>query len=148
MTAGRGPRSDRQHDSPVRHIPADLAAVVALVVLATLAVFVAVLLPGAGDGPPSEPADETASSVDTTTETRRGIDGIERAALSVGLSIPVVALLGLGLSLTPLGVALVQTKSRRVPPLPRVAARQSIAGKRLPRRPAVDEREPVLILPH
>lgn len=132
MTAERGTEGENRPTSHVRGVPADLVAVVALAVLATLAVFVpvvnespirvvlglplvlvlpgyavvAALFPGAGDGPTSDPADDSASAVDTSPETQQGIDGIERAALSVGLSIPVVALLGLALSLTPLGVTL------------------------------------------
>jgi uncharacterized membrane protein len=104
-------------------LPADLATVVVLVVAGNIAVLapvlnesplrivlgllfvlvlpgyavVAALFPGAGD---------VATSSDGTVDTTRGIDGIERTALSVALSIPVVALLGLGLSLTPLGVTL------------------------------------------
>jgi uncharacterized membrane protein len=133
MTAGRGAEGESRSVSHVRGVPADLAAVVTLVGLATLAVFVpvvsespvrvvlglplvlvapgyavvAALFPGDGDAPTPDSADSAVGSADATPETRRGIDGIERAALSVGLSIPVVTLLGLGLSLTSLGVSLV-----------------------------------------
>lgn len=109
-------------------LPADLTTVVVFVIGANIAVLtpvlnesplrvvlglpfvlvapgyavVAALFPAAGDTDTSTDGVSTAETVDTT----RGIDGIERAALSVALSIPVVALLGLGLSLTPLGVTL------------------------------------------
>jgi uncharacterized membrane protein len=106
----------------VRMLPADLAAVVVLVVLTNLAVllpvisetplrivfglpfllfvpgyaFIAALFPEAGSGP-SEDDDEFEG----------GIDGIERVALSFGLSIAVVPLIGLVLNFTPWGIRLV-----------------------------------------
>lgn len=42
-----------------------------------------------------------------TEEVEEGIDGLERAALSLGLSIAVVPLIGLGLNYTPWGIRLV-----------------------------------------
>jgi len=113
----------------VRRLPADLAAVVGLVVLTNLTVFlpvvretplrvlfglplvlfvpgyalIAALFPEAGEAPTeSEAADSAAASLSA-----RGIDGIERVALSFGLSIAVVPLLGLVLNFTPWGIRLV-----------------------------------------
>ena len=115
---------------PVRNLPADLAAVLAVVVLTNLAVFlpvvndspirvvvglvfvlfvpgyafIAALFPEAGE-PPTGTDDD-----DETTENGlqdRGIDGIERTALSFGLSIAVVPLIGLVLNFTPFGIRLV-----------------------------------------
>jgi uncharacterized membrane protein len=111
----------------LRRLPADLAAVIALVVL-TLGVvflpvvsetplriilglpfvlfipgyaFIAALFPEAGSGP----VDSDADADDDPEE--RGIDGIERVALSFGLSIAVVPLIGLVLNFTPWGIRLV-----------------------------------------
>jgi uncharacterized membrane protein len=109
---------------PVRELPADLAAVVGLVLLTDVAVLaplvsetpvkillglplvlfllgyalVAALFPEAGESPDAG-GDETGG--------RDGIDEIERATLSFGLSIAVVPLLGLGLNFTPWGIRLV-----------------------------------------
>ena len=114
---------------PVRNLPADLAAVLAVVALTNLAVFlpvvndspirvvvglvfvlfvpgyafIAALFPEAGEPP-------TGTDDDETTENGlqdRGIDGIERTALSFGLSIAVVPLIGLVLNFTPFGIRLV-----------------------------------------
>ncbi len=108
---------------PVRELPADLAATLALVALTTLSAtapvvsetplrivfglplvlflpgyaLIAALFPEAGS-PPDTSED---SEVDT------GIDGIERIALSFGLSIAVVPLIGLALNFTPWGIRLV-----------------------------------------
>ena len=113
----------------IRDIPADLATVLALVALTNLAVFlpvvndspirvvvglvfvlfvpgyafIAALFPEAGEPP-------TGTDDDETTENGlqdRGIDGIERTALSFGLSIAVVPLIGLVLNFTPFGIRLV-----------------------------------------
>jgi len=130
---------------PVRSLPADLVAVVVLVVAACLSVlipgvnetplrvvlglplvlflpryaFVAALFPEAGASPTAESGtevddDAAAESADgagpipglTGGEGDRGIDGIERVALSFGLSIAVVPLLGLVLNFTPWGIRL------------------------------------------
>ena len=145
--------------SPVRNLPADLAAVLAVVVLTNLAVFLPVvndspvrvvvglvfvlfvpgyafigaLFPeageppttGAGTGGPDaaesasagddeeSAADAEAGAFDTNANGNgdglgdRGIDGIERTALSFGLSIAVVPLIGLALNFTPFGIRLV-----------------------------------------
>jgi len=108
----------------VRNLPADLAAVVVLVVLTSLAAtvpgvrdtplrvvlglpmvlfvpgyaLVAALFPEAGEGPTGE---------DDVERERDGIDGIERVALSFGLSIAVVPLIGLVLNFTPWGLRLI-----------------------------------------
>ena len=114
---------------PVRALPADLAAVVALVAVTLLAVFlpgvrdtplrvvlglpfvlflpgyafIAALFPEAGEPPATRNPDEEYER----PVTERGIDGIERVALSFGLSIAVVPLIGLVLNFTPWGIRLV-----------------------------------------
>lgn len=112
----------------LRRLPADLAAVIAIVVLANAAVFLPLIretplriviglplvlfVPGYAlitalfpeDG--AAPSEQTeAEHIDTTS--RDGIDGIERVALSFGLSIAVVPLVGLVLNFTPWGIRLV-----------------------------------------
>jgi uncharacterized membrane protein len=165
--------------SPVRNLPADLAAVLAVVALTNLAVFlpvvndspvrvvvglvfvlfvpgyafIAALFPEAGEPPTTtgpvadaggpdaaesasagddqesagdgESTGESASPTDDEESAGegdaevfgtdgngnglgdRGIDGIERTALSFGLSIAVVPLIGLALNFTPFGIRLV-----------------------------------------
>jgi len=136
----------------VRRLPADLAAVLGLVIAVTLAVFlpvigvtplwillglpfvlfvpgyafIAALFPEAGTAPTDraaerdesadageagepeptgEPApDEETVPAGTGSLVDRGIDGIERVALSFGLSIAIVPLLGLVLNFTPWGI--------------------------------------------
>ncbi len=115
--------------APVRELPADLAATAVLTVAAALAAtlpvvsetplrvvlglplvlflpgyaLVAALFPEEGEGPT-----ETEDPQEASTETDgAGIDGIERVALSFGLSIAVVPLLGLVLNFTPWGIRLV-----------------------------------------
>lgn len=114
---------------PVRRLPADLAAVVVLVVLTNGVVFlpviretplrvvlglplvlfipgyalIAALFPEAGESPTVD--DDDASGEEETTRDG-GIDGIERVALSFGLSIAVVPLIGLVLNFTPWGIRL------------------------------------------
>ncbi len=65
--------------------------------------------PPGEDGRPDDWADETSDSgaQPAPQATDRGIDGIERVALSIGLSIAVVPLLGLLLNFTPWGIRLV-----------------------------------------
>jgi len=127
---------------PVRTLPADLAAIVALVVLTTAAVFlpvvndtplrvvlglpfvlfvpgyafIAALFPEAGSGPGFDDEDDGDFDdeerdgdfdEDLGTTGSGGIDGIERVALSFGLSIAVVPLIGLVLNFTPFGIRLV-----------------------------------------
>lgn len=111
---------------PVRRMPADLAAT-ALLTLVTMGVvlipvvnetplrivfglpfvlflpgyaFIAALFPEAGS-PPAPESDDADSRLRD-----RGIDGIERVALSFGLSIAIVPLLGLVLNFTPWGIRL------------------------------------------
>ena len=109
----------------VRALPADLAVMVVFVVVTNVAVlapvirdtplrvplglvfvlfvpgyaFVAALFPEAGESPTAADGDETGMA-------RTGIDGIERVALSFGLSIAIVPLLGLVLNFTPWGIRL------------------------------------------
>lgn len=115
--------------SPVRRLPADLAAVTVLVLLTVVVVFapvvretplrivlglpfvlfipgyafIAALFPEAGEGPVVEEDGDELEAEDG----RGGIDGIERVALSFGLSIAVVPLIGLVLNFTPWGIRLV-----------------------------------------
>lgn len=116
--------------SQLRDLPADLAVTVGWVLLTTLAVFlpgveesalrvvlglpyvlfvpgyafIAALFPEAGDGVRGEAAD---TDDERDSQRRSGIDGIERVALSFGLSIAIVPLLGLVLNFTPWGIRLV-----------------------------------------
>lgn len=93
--------------------------------------FIAALFPEGGGHPSSDTADDTADSATTSTEKpsavpgtdaataeaetptqtsdpdQEGIDGIERVALSFGLSIAIVPLIGLVLNFTPWGIRLV-----------------------------------------
>lgn len=129
----------------LRELPADLVAVLMLVIATNLSVFlpvisdspvrvvaglafvlfvpgyafIAALFPEAGDSPPSadatsgsdvdaDAAGATAANGADAAELRdRGIDSIERAALSFGLSIAIVPLIGLALNFTPFGIQLV-----------------------------------------
>ena len=114
--------------APVRRLSADLAAVLALVGLTNAAVFlpvvndsplrvvvglafvlfvpgyafVAALFPEAGEPPTADDGSEPDGGLQD-----RGIDGIERTALSFGLSIAIVPLIGLVLNFTPFGIRLV-----------------------------------------
>lgn len=116
--------------APIRQLPADLAAVVVMTLATVLAIatpvvnetplrvilglpfvlflpgyaLVAALFPEAGASPADENATEETDAASSTT--RDGIDGIERVALSFGLSIAVVPLLGLVLNFTPFGIRL------------------------------------------
>jgi uncharacterized membrane protein len=109
----------------LRGLPADIAAVVAIVGITVGVVslpvvrdtwlrilfglpfvliipgyaFIAALFPEAGSGPTED--------ANGTTVEDGGIDGIERVALSVGTSIVVVPLIGLVLNFTPWGIRLV-----------------------------------------
>jgi uncharacterized membrane protein len=65
--------------------------------------LIGALFPEAGGGP--TPAEE--SPAEESEGERSGIDGIERVALSFGLSIAVVPLVGLVLNFTPWGIRLV-----------------------------------------
>ena len=125
----------------IRNLPADLAAVVAIVVLTNVAAlapvvretplrigfglafvlfvpgyaFIAALFPEAGESPVEsndaaiDSAEEQAAdeAADATQGTERGIDGLERVALSFGLSIAITPLIGLVLNFTPWGIRLV-----------------------------------------
>lgn len=112
----------------VRQTPADLAAVIGLTLLTIFVVvmpgvretpvrvifglpfvlflpgyaFIAALFPEAGE-PPTAEGEESA---ERSRLRDRGIDGIERVALSFGLSIAIVPLIGLVLNFTPWGITL------------------------------------------
>lgn len=116
----------------LRQLPADLATVLALVVLTNLSVFlpfvretplrvavglpfvlfvpgyafIAALFPEAGTSPTDTETDDAEAEVSDAGITERGIDGIERVALSFGLSIAIVPLIGLVLNFTPWGIRL------------------------------------------
>ncbi|GCF12111.1 hypothetical protein Harman_00460 [Haloarcula mannanilytica] len=109
----------------LRYLPADLAGVIGVVLLTNLAAllpilsetpvrivvglvfvlfipgyaFIAALFPEDGSGPTADGEADTNSEAD-------GIDGIERVALSFGLSIALVPLVGLVLNFTPWGIRL------------------------------------------
>ncbi|EMA02071.1 Uncharacterized membrane protein [Haloarcula vallismortis] len=109
----------------LRHLPADLAGVIGVVILTNLAAllpvisdtpvriifglvfvlfvpgyaFIAALFPEAGSGPTADDETDLGPQAD-------GIDGIERTALSFGLSIALVPLVGLVLNFTPWGIRL------------------------------------------
>ncbi|WP_123538125.1 DUF1616 domain-containing protein [Halosimplex salinum] len=116
---------------PVRRLPADLSAVVLLVLLASLSAVLPVVsetpvrivfglplvlfIPGyalvAALFPEASSEGSVSGEGETLTEGRGtandgGIDLIERVALSFGLSIAVVPLIGLGLNFTPWGIRL------------------------------------------
>ncbi|TKR25473.1 DUF1616 domain-containing protein [Natronomonas salsuginis] len=115
--------------SQIRTLPADLAAVLILVLATNLAVllpfvnrtplriafglpfllflpgyaFIAALFPEQGSAPGHSGEDtERAANLGG-----RGIDGVERVALSMGLSIAIVPSVGLVLNFTPFGIRLV-----------------------------------------
>lgn len=66
--------------------------------------FIAALFPEQGTRPDETTDDET--EITHEPDTGSGIDGIERVALSFGLSIAIVPLLGLVLNFTPFGIRL------------------------------------------
>ncbi|SDG29316.1 DUF1616 domain-containing protein [Halorientalis regularis] len=112
----------------IRELPADLGAALAVLLVTDLFVlvpvlnetplrvvlglplvlfvpgyvFIAALFPEAGESPADSESDP-----DATDSESSGIDGIERVALSFGLSIAIVPLIGLVLNFTPWGIRLV-----------------------------------------
>jgi len=114
----------------IRRLPADLAAVTIVTILTVIAVLtpglsetplrvvfglpfvlflpgyalIGALFPEAGQEPAA--SGEAQASAEASPD-GRGIDGIERVALSFGLSIAVVPLIGLILNFTPFGIRLV-----------------------------------------
>ncbi|MGQ4557344.1 DUF1616 domain-containing protein [Halobellus sp. GM3] len=121
-----------QLPSFLRNLPADLTAVLSVTLLTVLSVllpvvnetplrvlvglpfilfipgyaFIAALFPEAGSSPKGR---ENSGGAESPADTHResGIDGIERVALSFGLSIAIVPLIGLVLNFTPWGIRLV-----------------------------------------
>ncbi|WP_306059810.1 DUF1616 domain-containing protein [Natronococcus wangiae] len=118
---------------PLRRLPADLVAVLAVTALVNVAVFapliretslrvplglafalfvpgyvfVAALFPEAGESPTADqPDDADEDELFADALFRSGIDGIERVALAFGLSIAIVPLIGLALNFTPWGIRL------------------------------------------
>ncbi|MDL0119418.1 DUF1616 domain-containing protein [Halobacterium salinarum] len=118
---------------PIRKLPADLAAISILTCLTLFSVLVpvvretplrvvvglpfvlflpgyaliAALFPESGTAPDDQSPADGSADAGRAGEGRRGIDGIERVALSFGLSIAVVPLVGLVLNFTPFGIRLV-----------------------------------------
>ncbi|MFC6993631.1 DUF1616 domain-containing protein [Haladaptatus sp. GCM10025707] len=118
---------------PVRDLPADLAAVAVFVVLTNLSVFlpvvkdtpvrvvfglafvlflpgyafIAALFPEEGESVVEDEDGWNEEDDDSLLSRDGGIDGIERVALSFGLSIAIVPLIGLVLNFTPWGIRLV-----------------------------------------
>ncbi|MCO8244760.1 MULTISPECIES: DUF1616 domain-containing protein [unclassified Haladaptatus] len=121
--------------APVRRLPADLAAIICFVIVTCTVVlvpglnetpirvvlgfpfvlfppgyaFVAALFPEAGT---PTVTDEDGENEEGDADTGRwrfsgGIDGVERVAISFGMSIVLVPLIGLGLNFTPWGIRLV-----------------------------------------
>jgi len=117
--------------SPIRRLPADLAAVLGLTIATVFVVvlpgvretplrvvfglpfvlflpgyaLIAALFPETGESPAHETGTEDGEEAEQSND-RSGIDGIERTALSFGLSIAVVPLIGLVLNFTPFGIRL------------------------------------------
>lgn len=114
---------------PVRRLPADLAAVIALTVVTVGAVFLpivsttplrivlglpfALFLPGYAFIAALFPEAGASQTIDSETTTDslvprpgNGIDGLERIVLSFGLSIAITPLIGLVLNFTPWGIRL------------------------------------------
>ncbi|MDQ2052619.1 DUF1616 domain-containing protein [Natronolimnohabitans sp. A-GB9] len=108
----------------VRETPLRIPLGLAFVLFVPGYAFIAALFPEAGTSPAAATdastadAEATAEATDGGTETggtltgalagdRSGIDGIERVALSFGLSIAITPLLGLVLNFTPWGIRLV-----------------------------------------
>ena len=117
----------------LRELPADLAAVLVVVAATNLVVFapvinespirvvvglafvlfvpgyafIAALFPEAGEPPIADDAGDAGLEAEAGGLRDRGIDGIERVALSFGLSIAIVPLIGLALNFTPFGIRLV-----------------------------------------
>ncbi|WP_312907560.1 DUF1616 domain-containing protein [Natronosalvus caseinilyticus] len=104
----------------VRETPLRVPLGLAFVLFVPGYVFIAALFPEAGKSPidsdvgtdsdsdvaPSSEAEPGNSSPGVVDTVRDGIDGIERVALSFGLSIAVVPLIGLILNFTPWGIRL------------------------------------------
>ena len=117
----------------IRQLPADLAVVVAVTILTALVAtvpvvretplrivlglpfvlfipgyaLIAALFPEAGTGPVDVAEEDQHETDGEHAPAARGIDGIERVALSFGLSIAIVPLIGLVLNFTPWGIRLV-----------------------------------------
>lgn len=121
----------------IRGLPADLAGVIAFTLVTNVVVlapiiretpirilvglpfvlfipgyaFIAALFPEKGESPVSADEQEldeaSVEPVASEQVSDRGIDGIERVALSLGLSIAIVPLIGLVLNFTPWGIRLV-----------------------------------------
>ena len=113
----------------VRATPLRILSGLPLVLFAPGYAPIAALFPEAG----IDDAEPTADGTDGTAAaiSDRGIDGIERVALSFGLGIAAVPLLGLVLNFTPWGIRLVPTTvavSGATPAMTALAGH--VAGKR------------------
>ena len=100
----------------IRETPLRIPLGLAFVLFVPGYAFIAALFPEAGESPTaadaaddgtSEDADEAGLGSYVPGLDRSGIDGIERVALSFGLSIAIVPLIGLVLNFTPWGIRLV-----------------------------------------
>ncbi len=96
----------------IRETPLRVALGLVFVLFTPGYAFIAALFPEAGETPeetaPDTEGDETADldGWSDSLSARDGIDGIERVALSFGLSIAIVPLIGLVLNFTPWGIRL------------------------------------------
>lgn len=96
----------------IRETPLRVPLGLAFVLFVPGYAFIAALFPEAGESPEESPSaspgetldDAESSKWSVSVTSQEGIDGLERVALSFGLSIAVVPLIGLALNFTPWGI--------------------------------------------